>query len=116
NRLDVCNLMAYLHGIPANEIVLPLLIMAYLSTGAMIEFESLETLRTILLNNGWTYLTALNVMLFSLLHWPCATTLLTIKKETGSIKWTLLAALLPTGIAIVLCFITTLIFRLFGWA
>lgn len=113
--LDGFILMAFLLGIPANEIVLPILIMAYLSTGSMIEFESLGTLRTVLLNNGWTYLTALNVMLFSLLHWPCATTLLTIKKETGSIKWTLFAALLPTGIAIVLCFITRLIFRLFGW-
>jgi ferrous iron transport protein B len=113
--LDGYILLAFLLGLPANEIVLPILIMCYLSTGTMIEYDSLETLKTILADNGWTYLTALNVMLFSLLHWPCATTLLTIKKETGSIKWTLLAALIPTGIAIVICLFNSTLFRLFGW-
>lgn len=114
--LDGFILMAFILGLPANEIVLPILLMCYLSTGAMIEFESIDSLRKILLDHGWTYLTALNVMLFSLLHWPCATTLLTIKKETGSIKWTALSALIPTGIAIVVCFFTTIIFKAFAWA
>jgi ferrous iron transport protein B len=109
--LDGFILMAFILGLPANEIVLPILLMAYLSTGAMIEFDGIESLRKILLDNGWTYLTALNTMLFSLLHWPCGTTLLTIKKETGSLKWTVLGALIPTGIAIIICFITTLIFK-----
>jgi ferrous iron transport protein B len=112
--LDGFILMAFILGLPANEIVLPILMMSYLSTGAMVEFDSIESLRTILLDNGWTHLTALNVMLFSLLHWPCATTLITIKKETGSMKWTALAALIPTAIAIVVCFTTTVIFKLFG--
>ncbi|NLK03424.1 MAG: ferrous iron transport protein B [Clostridiales bacterium] len=113
--LDGFILMAFILGLPANEIVLPILLMSYLSTGSMIEFESIDSLRRILLDNGWTYLTALNTMLFCLLHWPCATSLLTIKKETASIKWTLLAALIPTGVAIIVCSITTLIFKLFGW-
>ncbi|MNI87390.1 hypothetical protein D3C73_1445870 [compost metagenome] len=87
--------------------------MAYLSTGSMVEFESIDSLRQILVANGWTTLTALNVLIFTLLHWPCATTLLTIKKETGSLKWTILAAILPTVIGIGLCFITTTIYKIF---
>ncbi len=109
--LDGFILMAFLLGLPANEIVLPILLMSYLSTGAMIEFDSLEALKNILMEHNWTYLTALNTMLFSLLHWPCATTLLTIKKETGSVKWTVLAAVIPTGIAILVCFITATLYR-----
>jgi len=114
--LDGFIIMAFILGLPANEIVLPILLMSYLSTGSMIEFESIESLRKILLDNGWTYLTALNTMLFSLLHWPCGTTILTIKKETGSWKWTALGILIPTCVAIFTCFITTTIFRIFGWA
>ncbi|OOM79664.1 ferrous iron transport protein B [Clostridium puniceum] len=114
--LDGFILMAFILGLPANEIVLPILMMCYLSTGSMVEFDSIDSLRQILLNNGWTYLTALNTMLFSLLHWPCATTLLTIKKETGSLKWTAIAALLPTCIAICICFITSTIFKILGFA
>jgi ferrous iron transport protein B len=114
--LDGFILMAFILGLPANEIVLPILLMAYLSTGSMIEFESIDALRQILLSHGWTYLTALNVMLFSLLHWPCATTLLTIKKETGSLKWTLMAAAIPTLVAFIVCAMTTLIFKMFGLA
>lgn len=114
--LDGYILLAFILGLPANEIVLPILIMCYMSTGAMVEYDSLEALKVILLDNGWTYLTALNVMLFSLLHWPCATTLLTIRKETGSLKWTLLAALIPSGIAVIICLATSALFHLFGWA
>lgn len=112
--LDGFILMAFILGLPANEIVLPILIMSYLSQGSMMNSQSIESLRKILLDNGWTYLTALNVMLFSLLHWPCTTTIWTIRKETGSAKWTALAILIPTGIAFVICFITTTISRIFG--
>jgi ferrous iron transport protein B len=110
--LDGFILIAFILGFPANEIVLPILLMAYMSKGSMIQFESIDQLRGILLNNGWTYLTLINTMLFSLLHFPCATTVWTIKKETGSIKWTILSVVMPTIIAIVICFCTTQIYRL----
>jgi len=110
--LDGFILTAFIIGIPANEIVIPVLLMAYLSTGTLTEFESIEQLRTILQNNGWTPLTAINTMLFSLLHWPCSTSLWTIKKETGSLKWTAAAFLIPTAIAFFVCFITAGIYRL----
>lgn len=112
--LDGYILMAFILGIPANEIVLPILIMAYLSTGSMTDFQSIDSLRQILLSHGWTGFTAFNVLLFCLLHWPCATTFLTIRKETGSIKWPLLSAAIPTAIAIGVCFITTSIARILG--
>ncbi|KEJ00219.1 iron transporter FeoB [Clostridium botulinum A2B7 92] len=110
--LDGFILLAFILGLPANEIVLPILIMSYLSKGAMIDFESLERLRNILISNGWTYLTLLNTMLFSLLHFPCGTTIWTIKKETGSIKWTIFSVIMPTVIAIVVCFLTTQVYNL----
>ncbi|MFD3158627.1 nucleoside recognition domain-containing protein [Haloimpatiens sp. FM7330] len=110
--LDGFILLAFILGFPANEIVLPILMMAYLSKGTMIEFENLQSLRTVLVNNGWTVLTAINMMLFSLLHFPCGTTVWTIKRETGSIKWTLFSILMPTAIAIIICLITTQIFNL----
>ncbi len=110
--LDGFILMAFIVGLPANEIVLPVLLMGYLSTGTLTDFPSIDYLKEILVNNGWTYLTALNVMLFSLLHWPCSTALWTIKKETGSIKWTVVAFLLPTSIAFIVCFITANLYRL----
>ena len=110
--LDGFILLAFILGFPANEIVIPILLMAYLSTGSMIEMDNLA-LGNLLIEHGWTYLTALNVMLFSLLHWPCATTLLTIKRETGSLKWTMVGFLLPTCIAFIICFLTTTIYNLF---
>lgn len=110
--LDGFILLAFILGLPANEIVLPILIMSYLSKGAMIDFESLEQLRNILISNGWTYLTLLNTMLFSLLHFPCGTTIWTIKKETGSIKWTIFSVIMPTVIAISVCFLTTQVYNL----
>lgn len=110
--LDGFILLAFILGFPANEIVIPILLMCYLSTGSMIELDNLE-LGKVLIENGWTYLTALNVMLFSLLHWPCATTLLTIKRETGSLKWTAVGFLLPTLIAFIVCFLTTTIYNIF---
>ncbi|WP_142413968.1 nucleoside recognition domain-containing protein [Hathewaya massiliensis] len=110
--LDGFILMAFILGFPANEIVLPILIMCYMSKGTMVDFESLGELKNILTQNGWTYLTALNTMIFALLHFPCATTVLTIKKETGSRKWTLFSVLMPTAIAMIVCFITTGIYNL----
>jgi ferrous iron transport protein B len=109
--MDGCILVAFLLGLPANEIVLPILLMLYLSTNTMVDVESILSLKQIFLNHGWTYLTAINIMLFSLLHWPCATTLLTIKKETKSLKWTVLSAFIPLITAFAVCLCTTLIYR-----
>ena len=95
--LDGVILMAFLLGFPANEIVIPIIIMAYLSTGSLLEFDSLDALRQLLVDHGWTWLTAVCTMLFSLMHWPCSTTCLTIGKETKSAKWTLLS-ILPQGV------------------
>ncbi|MDD4562747.1 MAG: nucleoside recognition domain-containing protein [Syntrophomonadaceae bacterium] len=98
--MDGIILIAFLLGLPANEIVLPILIMGYLSAGTMLELDSLNALRTLLLDHGWTWITALCVMLFSLLHFPCGTTLYTIFQETRSVRWTLIAALLPLALGI----------------
>lgn len=105
--LDGYILMAFILGLPANEIVLPVLLMGYLSTGSMIEVDQLTDLEQIFVEHGWTWLTALNMMLFSLLHHPCGTTLFTIYKETKDAKWTFLAALIPTAIAIGVTFTIT---------
>ncbi len=110
--LDGFILLAFILGFPANEIVIPILLMAYLSTGSMIDLDTFA-LGNVLVEHGWTYLTALNVMLFSLLHWPCATTLLTIKRETGSLKWTAIGFLLPTCISFIVCFLTSSVYYLF---
>ncbi|MBU3209439.1 ferrous iron transport protein B [Clostridium algidicarnis] len=112
--LDGYILMAFILGFPANEIVIPIIIMSYMSTGSMIELDSLVQLRTLLVSNGWTSLTAVCVMLFSLFHWPCATTCLTIRKETQSFKWTLVSFLVPTITGIIICFIVANTARLIG--
>ncbi|HEY8464621.1 MAG TPA: nucleoside recognition domain-containing protein [Bacillota bacterium] len=112
--LDGFIILAFILGLPANEIVVPILIMSYLSQEMMVEFDSIAALRQLLTNNGWTWLTALNMILFSLLHFPCATTLLTIRKETQSAKWTWLAALIPTAVAFSVCFLITQIVRGLG--
>lgn len=102
--IDGFILLAFILGLPANEIVVPILIMSYLSTGQMMEFESLDELRQILFAHGWTWLTAVCAMLFCLLHWPCTTALLSAYKESGSLKWTFLSFLIPTSIAFAVCF------------
>ncbi|MEH6908373.1 MULTISPECIES: nucleoside recognition domain-containing protein [Neobacillus] len=112
--LDGYIMMAFILGLPANEIVLPILLMGYLSTGSLTEVDNLVDLKQIFLNHGWTWLTALNMMLFSLLHYPCGTTLLNIYKETKSKKWTFLAFLIPTVIAILVPLIITQTVRYFG--
>lgn len=86
--------------------------MCYLKAGTLINLEDTMQIGNILIQNGWTIITAINVMIFSLLHFPCATTLLTIKKETGSKKWTLLSFALPTICGIILCMFTNLIYNI----
>jgi len=104
--LDGVILLAYIIAIPANEIVVPTMLMAYMGAGMMIEIDSLAELQQLLVGQeGWTLLTAVCLMLFSLLHNPCSTTIWTIYKETGSAKWTTLGALMPLAIAFVVCFI-----------
>ncbi|MCL6623399.1 MAG: hypothetical protein K6T17_02125, partial [Fimbriimonadales bacterium] len=110
--LDGIILLAYIVAIPANEIVVPTILMGYLSADRMMEIENLQQLRHLLVvDNGWTVLTAVCLMLFSLLHNPCSTTLITIYKETGSKKWTLIAALLPLSVAFLICFLVAQIGR-----
>nr|WP_199794971.1 ferrous iron transporter B [Paenibacillus faecalis] len=113
--LDGFILMAFIIGLPANEIVFPVLLMGYLATGALIEVEDMFALKQIFVNQGWTWLTALNMMLFSLLHYPCGTTLVNIYKETKSKKWTFLAFAIPTAIAIGVTFIVAQVARAMGW-
>lgn len=112
--MDGFILMAFILGLPANEIVLPILIMSYMSEGAMLELDSLKAMGDLFIANGWTWVTALNVMLFSLLHFPCATTLWTIRKESGSSKWTFFAAVMPTTIAFITCLFITQLVRFLG--
>lgn len=111
--LDGVILLAFILGIPANEIVIPIMIMAYMSYGTITDFENLMFLKELLLNNGWTYITAINTMIFSLFHWPCATTIMTIHKETKSIKWTLFSVILPTLCGTIICFIVNSVFIMF---
>ena len=110
--LDGMILLAFLLALPANEIVLPIILMGYLTGTQLMDTASITSLSAVLAENGWTVLTAVNVMLFSLLHFPCATTLWTIKKETGSLGWTALAFLIPSAAAVVCCMLTTAIWNL----
>ncbi|RLK62684.1 ferrous iron transporter B [Atopobacter sp. AH10] len=111
--LDGVILMAFILGFPANEIVIPCMLMGYLATSTIVDFDSLDQLRQLFLTNGWTWLTALNVILFTLFHWPCGTTILTIKKETGSNHWTWVSFWVPTVTGIFLCLVTTAVAHLF---
>ncbi len=110
--LDGVILLAFILSFPANEIVIPVIIMAYMGTSSLSSISDLTVLKELFINNGWNILTALNIMLFSLFHFPCMTTLLTIKKETGSLKWTLLGFALPTIVGIALCMVTTLVYNI----
>ncbi len=111
--LDGVILLAFLLGFPANEIVLPLALMIYLSSGNLTDISDISYIKEILTNNGWSFLTALNFVIFSLFHFPCSTTLLTVKKETGSVFWTVMAAIIPTVVGILCCIITTACAKLF---
>lgn len=110
--LDGVILLAFILGIPANEIIVPIMIMAYTKSNVLTETGALSGMRDLFLQNGWTTATAVCVIIFFLLHWPCATTLLTIKKETGSLKWTLIAFLLPTALGTLICTAINLISRI----
>lgn len=107
--LDGYILLAFILGFPANEIVIPILIMSYMASGSMVDYENIMQLKTLLVDHGWTWITAVCTLLFTLLHWPCATTLLTIKKETQSWKWTVIAFALPTALGLGLCMLVNLI-------
>ena len=114
--LDGVILLAYVIAIPANEIVVPTMLMVYMGGALMTEIESMSELRTLLVDqHGWTMLTAVNLMLFALLHNPCATTIITIYKETLSKKWAAIGALMPLAIAFIVTFATATIARWFGW-
>lgn len=114
--MDGAILLAFLLGLPANETVLPILVMIYTAQSSLSEPGTLAVLHPLLLSHGWTTLTALCVLLFTLLHWPCSTTLWTVKKETGSWKWAGLAALLPTAMGLSLCALLAALARLTGLA
>ena len=111
--MDGVILLAFILGFPANEIVVPIIIMAYMAEGSLLDISDLSVLRDLLVSHGWTWITAVSTMLFSLMHWPCSTTCLTIKKETQSVKWTVASFLVPTVTGIVVCFLFTTIARAF---
>lgn len=111
--MDGVILLAFILGFPANEIVIPIIIMCYMSTGNLVDISDLGVLRNLFVENGWTWITAVSVMIFSLMHWPCSTTCLTIKKETNSWKWTALSVLIPTICGVILCLLFNIIVRIF---
>lgn len=110
--LDGYILTAFILALPANEIVLPIILMSYTAGGSLMQIDDLSNISNILISNGWTILTAINVMLFCLMHFPCSTTLITIRKESGSLKWTTLAFLIPTFLGIITCMFTTGVYNL----
>ena len=112
--LDGVILMSFILGMPANEIVLPIMLMTYLSQGTLTELADLQVMKSLLVENGWTWITAVCVILFSLMHWPCTTTCLTIRKETKSTKWMFLSILLPAAMGMVSCFVFATAARFFS--
>ena len=111
--LDGPILIAFFLGLPANEIVIPILLMAYTQMTSLTNYSSLTELKTLLSNNNWTIITAISFMIFTICHFPCGTTIMTIKKETNNIKWTLLSILIPTITGLILCFIVSNILKIF---
>lgn len=111
--LDGVIILAFILGFPANEIVIPIIMMSYLSNSTIIDISNLNVVKDILTSNGWTITTAICIIIFILFHFPCSTTVLTIKKETGSLKWTILSFLLPLVIGISLCFIINILSHCF---
>lgn len=114
--MDGYILMAFILGFPANEIVVPIIIMSYMAAGCLTDYTSFAQLHALFLSHGWTWLTAVCVMLFSLMHWPCGTTCLTIRKETQSLKWTVAAFAIPTVSGFLVCLFVASAARLFGLA
>ena len=114
--LDGVILLAYIIAIPANEIVVPTMMMVYMGVGMMTDLPDFSALRSLLIDgHGWTLLTAINLMLFSLLHNPCATTIMTIYKETKSLKWASLSVIITLGLAFLVTLTTAAVARLLGW-
>ena len=111
--MDGVIILAFILGFPANEIVIPIMIMIYTSESILVDVSNMNTLKNILINNNWNYITAISVLIFTLFHFPCSTTLLTIKKETNSIKWMIISFLLPLIIGIILCITVSNILILF---
>ncbi len=111
--LDGIILIAFILGAPANEIVVPIMIMAYMAEGTLGSSLGIWQMRELFVANGWSFITAGSVIIFSLMHWPCLTTLLTIKKETGSLRWTALAAVIPTVMGVILCMVFSFVAGLF---
>lgn len=111
--LDGYILTAFILGLPANEIVLPIILMSYLGDSTLVNLEDTFSIGQILIQNGWTFITGLNVMIFCLLHFPCSTTLISIKKESGSFKWCAFGFIIPTVCGIVMCMCTNLIWNIF---
>ena len=101
--LDGVIVMAFILGFPANETVIPVIIMAYLANGTLSDFASYEELLRLFTQNGWTLTTAVCMIIMTIMHFPCSTACLTIKKETGSLKWTLLSMAIPTVCGVALC-------------
>ncbi len=110
--LDGVIVMAFILGFPANETVVPIIIMSYMANGTLTDFSSYEQLLQIFSQNGWTVITAVCMIIMCIMHFPCSTTCITIKKETGSLKWTLVSILIPTLTGILLCFVTANLMRL----
>lgn len=108
--LDGVILMAFIFGFPANEIVVPIILMTYLCQGSLVDMGDISSLRELLTDNGWTMGTAVSMLILTVCHFPCATTCLTIKKETGSLKWTAAAMAIPTAVGILLCMAANAIF------
>lgn len=108
--LDGVILLGFILGFPANEIVIPIILMIYLSNGTLSDYSSLTDLKEILVANDWTSVTAICTCIFSMFHFPCSTTLLTIWKETKSVKWTALSVITPLAAGIIICFFVNLIF------
>ncbi len=108
--LDGIILIGFILGFPANEIVVPIILMGYLSQSSLTQLPDINLMREILISNGWTVKTAICMLVFTLFHWPCSTTLLTVKKESGSFKWSAVAFILPTLFGILICLGINLIF------
>ena len=112
--LDGVILTAFLLGWPANEIVMPVMLMAYLAQGSLVDFDQLTGVQTLLEAHGWTMTTAVCTLLFTLFHWPCSTTCLTIYRESKSLKWTLVAVAVPTLLGMGLCVLVNALGSLLG--
>ena len=109
--LDGVILIAFILGFPANEIVIPIVIMAYTASGVLSDTGKLTAVKELFVSNGWNITTAMCTMIFSLFHWPCSTTVLTIKKETQSIKWTVISVLLPALLGILCCMLVAFVMK-----